>query len=54
MTAEQCAALTVAGMESRQRLVVTNWRGGRLSRLLRIFAPGVVDRLAQKAVREGK
>jgi hypothetical protein len=34
--------------------VVTNWRGGRLSRLLRIFAPGVVDRLAQKAVREGK
>jgi short-subunit dehydrogenase len=54
MTAEECAALTVAGMEKRERLVVTNWRGGRLSRLLRIFAPGVVDRLAQKAVREGK
>ena len=54
MTAEQCAALTVAGMESRRRLVVTNWRGGRLSRLLRVFAPGVVDRLARKAVREGK
>jgi short-subunit dehydrogenase len=54
MTAEECAALTVAGMESRRRLVVTNWRGGRLSRLLRIFAPGVVDGLARKAVREGK
>jgi short-subunit dehydrogenase len=54
MTAEQCAALTVAGMEKRERLVVTNWRGGRVSRLLRIFAPGLVDRLAQKAVREGK
>ena len=54
MTAEVCAALTVAGMERRERLVVTNWRGGRLSRLLRILAPGVVDRLAQKAVREGK
>jgi short-subunit dehydrogenase len=54
MTAEECAALTVAGMERRQRLVITNWRGGRLSRLLRIFAPGVVDGLAKKAVREGK
>jgi short-subunit dehydrogenase len=54
MTAEECAALTVAGMERRERLVITNWRGGRLSRLLRIFAPGVVDGLAKKAVREGK
>ncbi|HET6896703.1 MAG TPA: SDR family oxidoreductase [Vicinamibacteria bacterium] len=54
MTAEECAALSVAGMEKRERLVVTNWRGGRLSRLLRIFAPGVVDRLARKAIREGK
>ena len=26
-TAEECAALTVAGMESRRRLVVTNWAG---------------------------
>ena len=54
MIAEPCAALTIAGMEKRERLVVTNWRGGRLCRLLRIVAPGVVDRLAQKAVREGK
>jgi short-subunit dehydrogenase len=54
MTAEECAALTVAGMERRARLVITNWRGGRLSRLLRIFAPGVVDGLAKRAVREGK
>jgi short-subunit dehydrogenase len=54
MTAETCAALTVAGMERRARLVITNWRGGRLSRLLRIFAPGIVDGLAKKAVREGK
>jgi short-subunit dehydrogenase len=54
MTAEECAALTVRGMEKRARLVVTNWRGGRLSRLMRVMAPGVVDRLALKAVREGK
>jgi short-subunit dehydrogenase len=54
MTAEACAVLTVAGMEARQRLVITNWRGGRLSRLVRVFAPSLVDRLARKAVREGK
>jgi short-subunit dehydrogenase len=54
MSAEECAALTVRGMEKRERLVVTNWRGGRLSRVLRVFAPGVVDRLARKAVREGR
>jgi short-subunit dehydrogenase len=54
MTAEECAALTVRGMEERQRLVTTNWRGGRLSRILRVLAPGVVDRLALKAVREGR
>ena len=54
MTAETCAALTVAGMEARKRLVITNWRGGRLSRLMRVIAPAVADRLAQKAVREGK
>ena len=54
MTAEVRAALTVAGMESRRRLVVTNWRGDGWSRLPRIFAPGVVDGLARKAVREAE
>jgi short-subunit dehydrogenase len=54
MTAETCAALTVKGMEGRERLVITNWRGGRLSRLVRVFAPSLVDRLARKAVRDGR
>ncbi len=53
MTAERCAALTVRAMEKRQRLLVTNWRGN-LARLVRIFAPSIVDRLALKSVREGK
>jgi len=53
MTAEECARLTVKGMERRQRLVITNWRG-RFGRLVRIFAPGLVDRLALKSVREGR
>jgi short-subunit dehydrogenase len=53
MTAEECAALTVKAMERRQRLLITNWRG-HLGRLVRIFAPGIVDRLASKSVREGR
>ena len=53
MTAEELARLTVAAMEKRQRLLLTNWRG-RFGRLARIFAPGLVDRLAMKSVREGK
>jgi short-subunit dehydrogenase len=54
MTAEECASRTVAGMARRQRLVITNWRGGIASRLLKVIAPGLVDRLALKAVRDGK
>ena len=53
MTAEECAALTVRAMERRQRLLIMNWRG-RFGRLVRIFAPGLVDRLALKSVREGR
>jgi short-subunit dehydrogenase len=53
MTAEECAELTVRGMERRQRLVITNWRG-HFGRLVRIFAPGLVDRIALKAVRDGR
>jgi short-subunit dehydrogenase len=54
MTAEECATLSVRGMEERKRLVTMNWRGGRLSRLMRVFTPGMVDRLAVKAVRDGR
>jgi short-subunit dehydrogenase len=53
MTAEECAVLTLRGMERRERLVLTNWRG-RFGRLARIFAPGLVDRIALKSVREGR
>ena len=53
MSAEACAALIVRAMENRQRLLVTSWRG-RLGRLVRIFAPGLIDRIAQKAVRAGR
>jgi short-subunit dehydrogenase len=53
MTAEECAALTVRAMEKRQRLAVLSLRG-RLGRWVRLFAPGLIDRIALKAVREGK
>jgi len=33
--------------------VITNWRG-HFGRLVRIFAPGLVDRIALKAVRDGR
>ena len=53
MSAEKCAALIVRAMEKRQRLLITSWRG-RLGRLVRIFAPGLIDRIAQNAVHTGR
>jgi len=53
MSAEECAALTVGAMERRQRLLLTNWRG-TFGRFLRLIAPGLVDRIALKSVRDGK
>jgi short-subunit dehydrogenase len=53
MTAEECARLMVAAMERRQRVLITSFRG-RAGRFVRLFAPGFIDRIASKAVREGK
>lgn len=53
MTAEECARLMVGAMERRQRLLITSFRG-RAGRLVRIFFPALIDRIAQRAVREGK
>jgi short-subunit dehydrogenase len=51
MTAEECARLIVGAMQRRQRLLVTSPRG-RLVRWARLVAPGLVDRLAARAIRE--
>lgn len=51
MSAKQCAALMVPAMERRERLVLTSARG-RLSRWLKFFAPGMVDRIVAQAIRE--
>ncbi len=53
LSAEACAAMIVRAMEKRKRLVITSLRG-RLGRFVRLVAPGAIDALARKAIREGK
>jgi short-subunit dehydrogenase len=53
MTAEACAAMILHGMERRQRLVIGSLRG-KLGRFVRLFAPGVIDRVAQRAIARGR
>ncbi len=53
MSAEQCAGLVARAMEKRQRLLITSWRG-RVGRIVRLFAPGLIDAVAKKAVAQGK
>jgi NAD(P)-dependent dehydrogenase (short-subunit alcohol dehydrogenase family) len=50
MTSEQCAHLIAGAMRTRQRLLVTSGRG-RLARWVRLVAPALVDRLAERAIR---
>jgi short-subunit dehydrogenase len=53
MTADECARRIVRAMERRQRLLVMTLKG-KLGRWLKLVAPGLVDRIAERAVREGK
>ncbi len=53
MTAETCAQLTVQAMAKRRRLAILSLRG-RLGRFVRLIAPGLIDRIARRAVNEGK
>jgi len=51
MSADDCAALIVAAMRRRQRLLITSARG-RLARWARLIAPALVDSMAARAIRE--
>jgi short-subunit dehydrogenase len=51
MTAEECAARIVRGIEKRERLVIMSARG-RIGRWLKLLAPGLIDRIAAKAIRQ--
>jgi short-subunit dehydrogenase len=53
MSAEECAAQIVRAMEKRKRLLVGSLRG-RVGRWVRLAFPGLIDRVALKAAREGK
>src|SRR5262245_36782134 len=53
MTAEECAAMILRGMTARKRLVIGSLRG-KLGRFVRIFAPGVIDRVAARAIQRGR
>jgi short-subunit dehydrogenase len=51
MTAAECAARIVRGIERRDRLVLMSARG-RLGRWLKLIAPSLIDRIAAKAIRD--
>ena len=50
MSVETCARLIVEGTEARRRDIVMTAKG-RLGRWLKLLAPGLVDRLALKALK---
>ena len=50
MTADECAAIILRATLQRRRLALTSSRA-RLLRWLKLFAPGLVDRLAARAIR---
>lgn len=52
MTAERCAAEIVRAARRRRRLVLLSARG-RVGRYVRLLAPGLIDRLAIRAVARG-
>jgi hypothetical protein len=49
MSAEQCAAMIVPAMAARRRMLITS-RRGKLGRVLKVLAPGLIDRIAAKAI----
>ncbi len=53
MSAEACARRMVRAMERRQRMLVMTAKG-KLGRLVKLVAPGLVDAVAERAVRKGK
>lgn len=52
MTAERCAELILSAAKSRQRMALLSLRG-RLGRYVQVFAPGLIDRIAARAVARG-
>jgi short-subunit dehydrogenase len=53
MTPEACARQTIAAAAGRQRQVVMTARA-RVGQWIKLIAPGVVDRIARKAIEQGR
>jgi short-subunit dehydrogenase len=53
MTAETCAGLILEGLARRKREVVMG-RRGQIGQWLKLIAPGLVDRIAARAIAQGK
>jgi short-subunit dehydrogenase len=53
MTAATCAAAILRAARRRQRLVLLSARG-KVGRFVRLVAPGLIDRIAIRAVARGR
>ncbi len=53
MTAETCARQIIDAARGRRREIIQS-RRGRLGQYLKAFAPGLVDRIARRAIERGK
>ncbi len=53
MTPEACARLTLAALRDRRREVVMTARG-KMGMFLKLVAPGLVDRIARRAIEKGR
>lgn len=53
MTTEACARMILDAMTGRRRLVVGSLRG-KVGRWARLVSPGLIDRIAERAVRRGR
>lgn len=53
LTAAACARMIADATETRRRLLITSFRG-KAGRWVRLVAPGLIDAIAKKAIREGR
>jgi short-subunit dehydrogenase len=53
MSAEECARIMIVAMAKRKREEVMTLRG-KLGQWMKLIAPGAVDRVARRAIEEGK
>ena len=53
MSAERCAKLILQAAATRKRELIMTWRG-KVGLWVKLIVPGVVDRVAQKAIIEGR